>query len=152
VPDPAVTRVIRAPRAAVYRALLDPEAVERWRAPDGMTAEVHIWEPVPGGSFRITLTNEDRSRDGESSPGEDTYHGTFADLVGDTRLVEVVEFETADPGVAGPMTVTTTLADVNGGTLVTVSFEGLPGGVSPEDNATGTSMSLANRADLVEGG
>jgi len=151
VPDPAAIRVIRAPRAEVYRALLDPEGVERWRAPDGMTAEVHIWEPVPGGSFRITLRYEDRSRDGKSSPGEDTYHGAFADLVDDAQVVEVVEFETTKPDMAGSMTVTTTLTDVDEGTLVTVSFEGLPGGVSPEDNATGTSMSLANLADLVEG-
>jgi uncharacterized protein YndB with AHSA1/START domain len=151
VPDSGATRVIRAPRAAVYRALLDPEAVEQWRAPDGMTAEVLAWEPVVGGSFRITLTYDDRWREGKSSPGADTYHGTFAELVADTRVCEVVEFETAEPDMAGPMTVTTRLADADGGTRVTVTFEGIPSGVSPEDNAAGTSMSLANLADLVEG-
>ena len=34
-------RHIAAPRAAVYRALLDPRAIAEWKVPDGMTAEVH---------------------------------------------------------------------------------------------------------------
>jgi len=63
----------------------------------------------------------------------------------------VVEFETAEPDMAGPMTVTTHLADADGCTRVQVTFEGIPSGVSPEDNATGTAMSLANLAALVEG-
>jgi len=152
VSDPGATRVIRASRTAVYRALLDAEAVGRWRAPDGMTATVHVWEPVAGGSFRVSLTYDDPSRAGKSAPGTDTYRGTFAELVADTRLVEVLEFETDDPDLVGPLTVTTTLADAAGGTRVTVAFAGLPGAVSPEDNATGTSMALANLAALVEAG
>ncbi len=148
--DAGASRVIRAPRAAVYGALLDPRAVERWRAPDGMTAAVHVWEPVTGGSFRVSLTYDDPSRAGKSAPGTDTYRGTFTELVADTRLVEVLEFETDDSDVAGPLTVTTTLADADGGTRVTVAFAGLPSAVSPEDNATGTSMALANLAALVE--
>jgi len=152
VSDSGATRVIRAPRAAVYQALLDPTAVERWRAPDGMTATVHRWEPVAGGRFRVSLTYDDPSRVGKSSPGTDTYRGTFAELVPDVRLVEVLAFETDDPDLAGPLTVTTTLADAAGGTRVTIAFDGLPDGVSPEDNATGTSMSLAKLAALVEVG
>ena len=35
-----LTRHIRAPRAAVYRALLDPDAVRQWMVPDGMTSKV----------------------------------------------------------------------------------------------------------------
>ncbi len=31
---------VNAPRAAVYRALLDPGAVERWMVPAGMTSQV----------------------------------------------------------------------------------------------------------------
>ena len=41
-----LTRHVNAPRSAVYRALLDPEAVQRWMVPDGMTSEVH---PSMGG-------------------------------------------------------------------------------------------------------
>lgn len=150
MPEPGATRVVRALPGAVYRALLDAAAVEHWRVPDGMTALVHTWEPVVGGSFRVTLAYDDPSRFGKSSPGIDTYHGTFAELVADTRVVEVVEFETDDPDLGGPMTVTTTLIEVDGGTEVKVAFDGLPVGVSPEDNAQGTSMTLAKLAALLE--
>ncbi|HEY5108068.1 MAG TPA: SRPBCC domain-containing protein [Acidimicrobiales bacterium] len=152
MPEPGATRVVRAHRAAVYRALLDRSSIERWRVPDGMTARVLAWEPVVGGTLRVTLTHDERPAGGKSSPGVDTYHGTFTELVADTRVVEVLEFETDDPDMAGPMTATTTLADVTGGCEVTIAYEGLPGGVSREDNAKGTSMALARLAALVEGG
>ena len=36
-----VSRTIHAPRDAIYRACLAPEALAAWRVPDGMTARVH---------------------------------------------------------------------------------------------------------------
>jgi hypothetical protein len=48
------------------------------------------------------------------------------------------------------MTITTTLIDAPGGTDVLVEYEGLPRGVSPVDNETGTIMALAKLAALVE--
>jgi hypothetical protein len=50
------------------------------------------------------------------------------------------------------MTITSTLADVDGGTDVLVVHEGIPRGVRTTDNETGTRMSLANLAALVEAG
>jgi uncharacterized protein YndB with AHSA1/START domain len=47
---------INAPRATVYRALLDPRAVAQWKVPDGMTCHVHMFEAREGGAFRISLT------------------------------------------------------------------------------------------------
>jgi uncharacterized protein YndB with AHSA1/START domain len=35
-----ITRHFNAPRAAVYRALLDANAVAKWRVPDGMTSQL----------------------------------------------------------------------------------------------------------------
>jgi uncharacterized protein YndB with AHSA1/START domain len=46
----------------------------------------------------------------------DTYHGRFVKLVPDEEVVEVVEFETADPAMQGEMTITISLADAEGGT------------------------------------
>ena len=66
------------------------------------------------------------------------------------QVVEVIEFETTDPELRGEMTITTTLADADGGTDVVVAHEGIPGGVSTIDNETGTRMALANLAALVE--
>jgi uncharacterized protein YndB with AHSA1/START domain len=51
-----ISRRINAPRAAIYRALLDPHAVAKWKVPDGMTCCVHEFDAREGGSFRISLT------------------------------------------------------------------------------------------------
>ena len=51
-----ITRHVNAPRAAVYRALLDPRAVSRWKVPTGMTSRVHAFDAREGGSFRVSLT------------------------------------------------------------------------------------------------
>src|SRR5260221_11537583 len=107
---------INASRAAVYRALLDPEAVALWRVPDGMTSEVHIFEPREGGEVRVSLTYEDRSRSGKSIAHTDTYHGRFVKLVPNEQIVEVDEFETDDPALKGEMTSTITLTDGKGDT------------------------------------
>jgi uncharacterized protein YndB with AHSA1/START domain len=53
-----VTRHIRAPRARVYRALLDPKDVQQWMVPDEMTSEIHSFDAHEGGTFRISLTYE----------------------------------------------------------------------------------------------
>jgi uncharacterized protein YndB with AHSA1/START domain len=145
------TQHIKAPRAAVYRALLDPAAVARWRVPDGMSSVVHEFEAREGGAFRVSLTYDEPGATGKSAAHTDTYHGHFARLVPDEQVVEVVEFETGDPALQGTMTMTTTLTDAAGGTDVAIDHEGLPAGVSAADNELGTRMSLANLARLVEG-
>ena len=144
-------RQIRAPREAVYRALVDAEAIAAWRVPDGMRSVVHSFEPRVGGSFRVSLTYDAPGEQGKTSSHTDTYHGRFTALVPDEEVVEAIEFESDDPGLAGEMTMTTTLADVDGGTEVVVLHEGIPPGVAPEDNETGTRMALAKLAALVEG-
>jgi uncharacterized protein YndB with AHSA1/START domain len=145
-----VVRRIRAPRAAVYRALIDPIAVAAWRAPDGMTAVVHTFDARVGGRFRVSLTYDSPARQGKTVAQTDTYHGRFVDLVPNNRVVEELEFETSDPALRGLMRMTTTLADADGGTDVVVQHEGLPPGVSAEDDEVGTGMSLDNLAALVE--
>jgi uncharacterized protein YndB with AHSA1/START domain len=148
-----VERIIRAPRSAVYRALLDRDAVEHWRVPDGMTSQVHAFEPREGGAFRVSLTYSAPDRTGKTTAHTDTYHGHFARLVPDQEVVEVSEFETADPSLAGQMTITYTLTDEDGGaaTRIVGVHEGLPEGVSPADNELGWRIALDKLAELVEG-
>ena len=147
-----ITRRIAAPRPAVYRALIDPAAIARWRGPDGMTSEVHEFDGREGGRFRVSLTYDAPTGTGKSAARTDTYHGHFARLVPDEQVVEVFEFETADPGLGGEMTMTTTLTDVDGGTEVLIVHDGVPDHVPPADNETGARMALANLARLVEPG
>jgi uncharacterized protein YndB with AHSA1/START domain len=145
-----IARQIRSPRAAVYGALVDAGAIALWRVPDGMTSVVHEFDAHEGGSFRISLTYDASTGAGKTTPQSDTYRGHFAELVPDERVVEVLEFETEDPGLRGEMTMTTTLADANGGTEVVVTHEGIPPGVSVADNELGTRMALDKLAALVE--
>jgi uncharacterized protein YndB with AHSA1/START domain len=145
-----VVGYVGASRAAVYRALVDADAIARWRFPDGMSAHVHAFDAREGGAFRVSLTYDTPDATGKSSPHTDTYHGHFHTLVPGERVVEVIEFETTDPDLRGTMTMTTTLAEADGGTEVVVVHEGLPDGVPATDNETGTRMALANLARLVE--
>lgn len=144
------SRHIKAPRAAVYRALLDAGAIAQWRVPAGMSSHVHEFDAREGGSFRVSLTYNAPTGTGKSASRTDTYHGHFVRLVPDEQVVEVFEFETADPELRGEMTMTTTLTDADGGTDVLVVQEGVPDKVPPADNETGTRMALAKLAKLTE--
>jgi len=145
-----ISRHIRAPRSAVYRALLDARAIAKWKVPTGMTSHVHEFDAREDGSFRISLTYDAPTGTGKSAAHTDTYHGHFVTLVPNEQVVEVFEFETTDPELRGEMMMTTTLADADGGTDVLIVHEGIPCGVPTIDNETGTRMALANLATLVE--
>jgi uncharacterized protein YndB with AHSA1/START domain len=143
---------IRAPRAQVYRALIDASAVQRWMVPTGMTSEVHAFDAREGGTFRISLSYDAPTGTGKTNAQTDTHHGRFVKLVPDEQVVEVVEFETADPAMRGEMTITITLRDADGGTELIAVHEDLPPGLSPADNELGWRLSLAKLAALVEAG
>ncbi len=143
---------MRAPRNKVYAALIDPDAIARWTVPDGMTSQVHSFEGREGGTFRISLTYETSTQAGKSSAHTDTYRGRFIELVPNERVVEVDEFETADPALGGEMKLTITLIDSKGGTDVLALHEGLPAGLSLSDNEAGWKSSLARLATLVQSG
>jgi uncharacterized protein YndB with AHSA1/START domain len=145
-----IGRRIAAPRATVYRALLDPQAVARWRVPIGMTSCVHAFEPCEGGSFRVSLTYDEPTGTGKTTPRTDTYHGRFVKPVPNELVVEVSEFETMDPDLLGQMTITIELVDADGGTDLIAVHDGVPPGVSTADNQTGWSQALARLAALVE--
>jgi uncharacterized protein YndB with AHSA1/START domain len=147
-----ITHHINAPRAAVYRALLDPLAIPKWKVPDGMTCRVHDFDAREGGSFRISLTYDGPSGIGKTSAHTDTYHGRFVELVPNERVVEVDEFETDDPVLRGEMKIAITLKDSGGGTDLIAVHDGLPPGPSSEDNEAGWQMALAKLAALLETG
>jgi uncharacterized protein YndB with AHSA1/START domain len=148
--EQTATTLVRAPRSAVYAALLDPIAVGTWRVPDDMVARIEEWEPVEGGRFRVSLTYRAEDRTGKTEGATDTYSGHFARLVPAEQVVEKLAFDTSDAELADEMTMTFTLRDADGGTEVELHHEGLPDVVPPEDNATGTRMALTKLAAYVE--
>ena len=145
-----LSRHVRAPRTSVYRALLDPDAIARWRVPAGMRSQVHQFEPREGGAFRVSLTYDAPTATGKSTAHTDTYHGHFVTLVPDRQVVEAFEFESDDPELHGRMTMTTTLTDADGGTDVQMTHAGIPDKIPVADNEAGTRMALDNLARLVE--
>jgi uncharacterized protein YndB with AHSA1/START domain len=145
-----VSQHVNASRPAVYRALLDADAISKWRVPAGMSSHVHHFDARENGAFRISLTYETTEGAGKSTSRTDTYHGRFVKLVPNEQVVEVFEFETSNPALRGIMTMTTTLSDADGGTDVLVVHDGIPDSIPAADNETGTRMALANLARLVE--
>lgn len=149
-----VSRMIHAPRAVIYRAFLEAEAVEMWLPPDGMRGEMHAFEPRVGGVFHLSLTYlepQDSPR-GKTSDDTDTVEGRFVELVPNEKIVQVFEFEADEPEFAGKMTITWSLTDANEGTEVSALCEDIPAGIRLEDNELGSRLSLRNLAKFVEGG
>jgi uncharacterized protein YndB with AHSA1/START domain len=148
-----ISRHLNAPRATVYRALLDAHAIAKWKVPTGMTCRVHEFDSREGGSFRVSLTYDAPTGTGKTTAHTDTYHGRFIKLVADEQIVEVVEFETEDPAMRGEMTITTTLTDArDGGTDLFAVHDSLPPGLSPADNQLGWQEALDKLAELLDAG
>lgn len=139
----STTRIVRrvtAPCANVYRALLYADAIAKWRVPTGMTCQVHEFNAREGGAFRVSLTYDAPSDTGKTTAHTDTYHGRFVRLVPNEQVVEVMEFETADPALRGEMTITTDLVETSeGGTDIVAVHDGLPPAcVPPTTRRVGT--------------
>jgi uncharacterized protein YndB with AHSA1/START domain len=147
-----ISRHMNAPRARVYKSLIDAGAIAKWKVPTGMTCQVHEFEGREGGAFRISLTYDEQTGTGKTTAQTDTYRGRFVTLVPNERVLEVDEFETANPALRGEMTITITLSDADGGTNVLAVHDGLPPGLSASDNEAGWRMALDKLADLVEAG
>jgi uncharacterized protein YndB with AHSA1/START domain len=148
----SVSRVIQASRHAIYQAFLDADAVAAWLAPEDMRGELHTFEPREGGEIRMSLIyqNVEESPGGKSSVDTDTFRGRVIELIPDEKVVWLTEFESPDPAFAGKMKLTWSLADVEGGTQVTVLCENIPSGIRPEGNEAGSRSTLEKLAAFLE--
>ncbi|WP_329237148.1 MULTISPECIES: SRPBCC family protein [unclassified Streptomyces] len=145
-------RVIAAPPAAVYRALLDRDSLETWLPPDGMRGRVERWDPRPGGGFRMVLTYLDPTGSpGKTTEGTDVVEVGFAELVPAERVVQRAVFEADDPAYAGTMTMTWQIVATGDGAEVTVTATDVPPGIDQAVHEAGIASSLANLASYVEG-
>lgn len=145
------TRFMRAPAEALYRAFVDPDALIAWLPPKGMSGRILQFEPWQGGSYRIELALEG---EGHGAPGKttertDVTSGRFLELVPDRRIVQRVEFDSADPAYGGTMVMTWSFDPAPEGTTVTVSAAGVPPGISAGDHEAGLASSLENLARFV---
>ncbi len=110
--DLVLTRLIPAPRRALWRAWTEPELVKRWFAPKPYTTPVVELDLRPGGSNLIVM----RSPDGQDLPNR----GVYLEVVPDTRLVVTDAYRSAwVPSEKPFLTVILTFADEAGGTRYT---------------------------------
>lgn len=77
--DLVITRVLRAPRSALWRAWSEPDLLKQWWCPKPWTTEVRAFDLQAGGAFHTFM----RGPDGESSDNP----GIFLEVVPQSRLV-----------------------------------------------------------------
>jgi len=87
---------------------------------------------------------------GKTSQDTDIVLGRFVELIPETKILEVVEFESQAPEFAGEMKIIVSLADADGGTEVTMLCQDIPPGIRPEDNEQGCKESLQKLGALLE--
>ncbi|WFE26975.1 SRPBCC domain-containing protein [Solwaraspora sp. WMMD791] len=147
----SAARVVAAPVARVYAALVDPDALAAWLPPQGMTGRFERFDARPGGGYRLVLTYVDATTaPGKATADSDIVEARFVDLVPGVRVVQAVDFVADDPAYAGTMTMTWEVTAVDGGTRVAIRAEDVPAGISAVDHAAGLASSLANLATYVE--
>jgi len=83
------SRLIRADTAAIYNACINPADLVRWLPPTGMNGRIDIFDPRPGGEYRIVLTYDRgaQSSQGKTTEAADVAHGRFLELVPKPRDV-----------------------------------------------------------------
>lgn len=105
-----MTRIFDAPRALVFKAYTDPEAVPRWWGLRSSTTIVDKMDMRPGGLWRYVQRDPDGNEYG--------FNGEYREIVPPERLVSTFEFE----GLPGHVVVDTAVfEDLDGKTKVTVT-------------------------------
>jgi uncharacterized protein YndB with AHSA1/START domain len=77
--DLIITRTLRAPRQALWRAWSEPDLLKEWWCPKPWTTEVKAFDLRPGGAFHTLM----RGPDGGMSDNP----GCFLEVVPQSRLV-----------------------------------------------------------------
>lgn len=126
-------RTFDAPRERVWRAFTDPDELEQWFVPAGMTAEVRSHELKPGGSMSVTWTDGEHRIDNE---------GYYVEVVENERLVTGEEIE------AGELRLTYEFREVEDGTEV-VLIQEYPEQV-PDGGPEGWAGLFENLAELLQ--
>ena len=134
-------RVLRTKPEKVYRAFLEADGMAKWLPPHGYTCTVHHFEPVVGGTFKMSFRNF-------STGHAHSFGGQYLELVPNELIRYTDTFD--DPGMPGLMTVTVNLRTVICGTELSVVQADIPAMIPLEMCYLGWQESLAQLAALVE--
>lgn len=143
------SRIIAASPHDLYLAMTTAKALAAWLPPDGMSAEWDVFDPRPGGRYRMILRYDDTTITGKSGGNADIVEARFTILDAERQVAQEVDFVSDDPAFAGTMTMRWLLAPRENGTEVTMIAENVPAGISAEDHAEGMNASLDNLAAYI---
>ena len=104
-------RVVKASRAQVYRAWLDPEMLARWMGPDDFAVVVATVDERVGGHHHVEMLDTDGAHH--------TFESVIEDLVPNERIVLTFRFH---PDAEDTL-LTLTFAEADGGTLLRLAHE-----------------------------
>lgn len=145
------SRLVNAPLHLVFDALVDRAALETWLPPHDMTGRFEVFDPRPGGSYRLVLTYADpTAAPAKSGDDADVVDVRYEDIAPNDRVVQSVDFVSDIPAFAGTMTMTWSVREEAGATRVEIVAEDVPEGIAAEDHAAGLASSLDNLASYVE--
>lgn len=134
-------RVLRSTPERIYRAFLDPDAMNKWLPPNGFTGRVHQLDARVGGSYRMSFTNF-------TTGSTHSFGGTYQELTPHERIRYSDRFD--DPNLPGEMQTTILLKPVSCGTELHITQEGIPAVIPTEACYLGWQESLVLLAKLVE--
>jgi uncharacterized protein YndB with AHSA1/START domain len=107
--DLVISRVLKAPRAALWRAWTDPEQLKVWWCPRPWTTEVRAFDLRPGGAFHTYMQGPDG--------GTSDNPGCFVEVAPQSRLafttMLLADWRPAVPWM--PMTASISFADEGAG-------------------------------------
>ncbi len=110
VHDLTISRLVRAPRATLWRAWTEPALLKEWWCPKPWTTEVRAFDLRPGGAFHTFMQGPDG--------GTSDNPGCFVAVVPQQRLVFtsmlLADWRPATPWM--PFTATISMADEGDGT------------------------------------
>lgn len=113
--DLAISRLLRAPRAAVWKAWADPDRLKSWWCPQPWTTQVLAFDLRAGGAFHTLM----QGPAGEQSDNP----GSFLEVVPQSRIVLtsmlLADWRPATPWM--PFTALITMADEGEGTRYTAT-------------------------------
>jgi uncharacterized protein YndB with AHSA1/START domain len=134
-------RVLRATPERVYRAFLDPDAMEKWLPPHGFTGKIHEMDARVGGGYRMSFTNFGTGK-------SHSFEAKYLELTPNERIRHTDQFD--DPNLPGEMQVTISLQKVVSGTELTIVQAGIPSMIPVEFCYLGWQESLELLAHIVE--
>lgn len=135
-----VSRLVSASAEAVFRAWTEPDEIEKWWAPEGMSVPFVEVDLKVGGTYRLGLQR----------PDADPFYatGTYREIQRPWRLVFTWRWE-PDMMKAGETLVTLDLHEKDGKTEIVLTHERFPSAEVRDEHSEGWTQCLERLGELT---